>query len=233
MGEEKRLELNGSEGYKERKPLSWILFDTDGPVISVLTKAGELILLSLFFIICCLPVVTIGPACTALYSSVVKNIRHSRGYPIREFLKAFKRQFKRSFVAGLIMTLMGVGLYFLYGIAGRTALNSFWQKLFIILLTMTIAVFFYVFPVISRFKVNIGNAFSMAFLMCGEHLVTTLVMIVSVAGLIYLYIFVLPIITLPIVPGVWVYLMSFLMERVLKKYMPPPSEEDRQKWFYE
>ncbi|MBR0516271.1 MAG: hypothetical protein IJJ89_05480, partial [Eubacterium sp.] len=143
------------------------------------------------------------------------------------------RQFKRSFIAGLIMTLMGVGLYFLYGIAGRTALNSFWQKLFIILLTMTIAVFFYVFPVISRFKVNIGNAFSMAFLMCGEHLVTTLVMIISVAGLIYLYIFVLPIITLPIVPGVWVYLMSFLMERVLKKYMPPPSEEDRQKWFYE
>ncbi|MCR5149210.1 MAG: DUF624 domain-containing protein [Eubacterium sp.] len=233
MGEEERLRLNDNEGLKERKSISWILFDIDGPVISALTKAGELLILSIVFVLCCLPVVTIGPACTALYGTVVKNIRRSRGYPLKEFFSIMKKRFRQSFIAGLIMILMGIGLYYLYGLAAKTALNSFWQKSFVIFLTIVIAVFFYLFPVLSRFKVNIRNAFSLAFLMCGEHLLTTLAHIVAAALLVYLFIFIVPIICIPFVPGIWTLLSSFLMERILRKYMPPPSEEDRGKWYYE
>ena len=40
----------------------------ENPVIAFLNKMADLILLNLIFLLCCIPVVTIGPAITALYA---------------------------------------------------------------------------------------------------------------------------------------------------------------------
>ena len=39
----------------------------DGKIVSLLDKAGELIQLNMVFLLCCLPVVTIGAALASLY----------------------------------------------------------------------------------------------------------------------------------------------------------------------
>lgn len=233
MFEDKRTEPDGEVIVKEKKSISWTLFDTEGPVIGFLTKAGELLLLSLVFVVFCLPVVTIGPACTALYCAVVKNIRHSRGYPIREFIQAFKKRFKISFFAGLIMLSVMAGMVLIYINTGSRVAGSKAQRIFIVVVTLILTIFYYLYPIISRFRISLGNAFIMAFIIGGEHFLTTVALIVSGAAVIYLYLYLLPIITFPLIPGIWVYLMSFLIEKVLIKYMPPPSEEDKEKWYYE
>ena len=233
MDENFRTEPVDPGGVGEKKSLGWIIFDVEGPVVSFLTKAGELLLLSFIFTLCCLPLVTIGPACTALYSTVVKNIKHGRGYPLREFFSAFRRRFKKSFIAGLIMLVWCAGLYLMYRTVGKTVSGSFARKSFIVILTVSMAVFFYLYPILSRFRIKLANAFAMAFVMCGEHFLTSLAMILSSVGVVYLLMFILPIITLPFIPGIWVYLMSFLMEKALRRYMPPPKEADKEKWFYE
>ena len=233
MDEKLRNEPVDPGGIGEKRSLGWIIFDVEGPVVSFLTKAGELLLLSFIFTLCCLPVVTIGPACTALYSTVVKNIRHGRGYPLREFFTAFKKRFKQSFIAGLVMLICCAGLYLMYRTVGRTVSSSFARKSFIVILTVTMAVFFYLYPILSRFRIKLTNAFSMAFIMCGEHFLTSLAGILSMVGIVYLFMFILPLIAVPFIPGIWVYSMSFLMEKALRKYMPPPTEADKEKWFYE
>ena len=233
MDENFRTEPVDPGGVGEKRSLGWIIFDVEGPVVSFLTKAGELLLLSFIFTLCCLPVVTIGPACTALYSTVVKNIRHGRGYPLREFFTAFKKRFKQSFIAGLVMLICCAGLYLMYRTVGRTVSSSFARKSVIVILTVTMAVFFYLYPILSRFRIKLTNAFSMAFIMCGEHFLTSLAGILSMVGIVYLFMFILPLIAVPFIPGIWVYSMSFLMEKALRKYMPPPTEADKEKWFYE
>ena len=233
MDEKLRNEPVDPGGIGEKKSLGWIIFDVEGPVIGFLTKAGELLLLSFVFTLCCVPIITIGPACTALYSTVVKNIRHSRGYPLREFFTAFKKRFKQSFIAGLIMLVWCAGLYLMYRTVGKTVSGSFARKSFIVVLTISMAIFYYLYPILSRFRIKLGNAFTMAFVMCGEHFLTSLAGILSIVGIVYLLMFVLPLVTIPFIPGIWVYSMSFLMEKALRKYMPPPTEADREKWFYE
>lgn len=232
MNEEKTA-FSDEEEVREKKPLGYILFDVEGPVISFLTKAGELLLLSVFFLITCIPVVTVGPAICALYTAVVKNIRHSRGYPFKEYINAFRRRFRAAFPAGVIVVAACIGLVYLYMYTAGSPWGSFSGKLYIVVVTVVLSVFFYLFPVLSRFKLNLKNAFMLSFIMCGRHFLTTLVFIVSSAVLVYLFIFILPIIMILFVPGIWMYLMSFLIEKVLRNYMPPPTEDDKEKWYYE
>ena len=51
------------------------IFDMDKPFWKWLGKIPELVLLSLFWFICCIPVITIGPASSALYYVALKMVR--------------------------------------------------------------------------------------------------------------------------------------------------------------
>ena len=42
------------------------LFQPESPIIRFLSAMSYLIVLNLLWLICCIPVVTIGPACTAM-----------------------------------------------------------------------------------------------------------------------------------------------------------------------
>ena len=74
----------------------------ENPVIAFLNKMADLILLNLIFLLCCIPVVTIGPAITALYAVSLRSVRYGDGYVIQTFFRSFKQNFKQSFVAGMI-----------------------------------------------------------------------------------------------------------------------------------
>ena len=43
------------------------LFSPDSPAIKFLWKAADLIALNLIWLICCIPIVTIGPSTAAMY----------------------------------------------------------------------------------------------------------------------------------------------------------------------
>jgi len=220
---------------RERMSIRQIFFDVDGPVVTFLTKTGELILLGLVYVLCCLPVVTFGAATTSLYNAVGKSIRHGRGYPVREFFRGMKQYFKRSTIAGLILLAWCVGLVLLNmkAVHVEQSLQSFAAKGFVILVILTLAIAVYLFPILSRFRISVGGAFSMAFIISGQHFIVTLIHIAVFAGLVYLYIFVIPILTLLFIPAFWMLGSNLLLERVLKDYMPEPTEEEKDRWYYE
>ena len=88
--ETERDNLEKREGFSLRH----ILLDVDGPVVTFLTKTGELILLGLVWLLTSFPVLTIGTSTIALYHAIVKSVRHERGYPVREYFKAFRQHLK-------------------------------------------------------------------------------------------------------------------------------------------
>ena len=65
----------------------------ENPVIAFLNKMADLILLNLIFLLCCIPVVTIGPAITALYAVSLRSVRYGDGYVIQTFFRSFKQNF--------------------------------------------------------------------------------------------------------------------------------------------
>ena len=234
---EKLRELEGQDYLepKERMSLRHILLDVDGPVVTFLTKCGELILLGIMWILTSLPILTIGTSTTALYHAVVKSVRHERGYPLREYWKAFRQHLKKGCIATFILLVWTAGLVFINWkwVHIEQSLKPLSAKLLVILVILTLSLTTYLFPIISRFRVSVGQAFTMAFIISGEHFIVTLLHLAAIGGLVYLVIFILPILTLLFLPAFWMLLSSLLMERVLRQYMPEPTEEQEEMWMYE
>lgn len=227
---EKDLDYN-----TDNKREKWKLLDVDGSVITFLTKMGELILLSLVWVICSLPIITIGASATALYYSVVKNIRRNRGYPVKEFFRAFKRSFKNATFITIIGILWGTALYRLIKIAIslESTQGSFLIRVYTVAVVVTLAVLMYVFPVISRFSISAVESMGLAFVMAGRCIGYTLLLLAGAGVMVYLCIFYIPLLAILILPSFWTLLASFPIERALRKYMPEPELNDGEKWFYE
>lgn len=71
-------------------------------VMKYVNLAGVVVMLNLLFLLACLPIVTIGPALSGLYSGVRYMIRGDG--PVRGFWEGFKTRFVRMTIAGLIFT---------------------------------------------------------------------------------------------------------------------------------
>ena len=82
------------------------LFDLDGPLMSVLNKIADMMILNLLAIICCLPIFTIGAALTALHYMCLKMLRNEDNYICKGYFKAFKEAFKPATKVWLIVALV-------------------------------------------------------------------------------------------------------------------------------
>jgi len=221
---------------KKDNAIRHILFDVDGPLVSFLTKAGELILLSLMWILTCLPVVTIGAASAALYHTVVKSVRHGIGYPVRSYFRNFRRLLKRGIIATVPLLIWAVLMFLFnrYVAHVELSLSTFAAKVFVILVIITLSIAVYLFPIISRFRVSVGRAVMMAFIISGQHFFVTLLHVAAIGGLVYLIFYILPIPSLFVLPAILCFLSSLLLEKVLKNYMPDkPDEGSEALWLYE
>ena len=80
----------------------------DNVVTRALTKICDMICLNVIWLICCIPIVTIGASTTALYSVLLKMVKNEEGYIFRSFFKAFKENFRQSTVIWLLFVLVSV-----------------------------------------------------------------------------------------------------------------------------
>lgn len=85
--------------------MNW-LFDMDNPVMRTLSTAADLIILNLLTILCCLPVVTVGAALTALNAAAIKIVRSEETAPVKDYFRAFRENFKKGTGMGLLFLLM-------------------------------------------------------------------------------------------------------------------------------
>src|SRR5699024_10796498 len=129
-------------------------FNPDNSFFTALGKIADIIILSVVWSLLCIPIITIGPATTALYYATVKAIRRNRGYLFREFFKSFKQNFKRGAIAGVILTLialfLGFDLFWAWMNMSALENSSILLGIFIALTIMFICFSIYIFPILSR-----------------------------------------------------------------------------------
>ena len=78
------------------------LFGMDTPLMVALMKIGDLLCLSVLWLVFSLPIFTIGASSTALYAAVFYCLRRNEAGVWKHFWKAFRENFKRSTLAWLI-----------------------------------------------------------------------------------------------------------------------------------
>lgn len=79
----------------------------NGPIITALTRAYDAIVVTVLFLICCLPIVTIGAAFSAMYGAMIALAGDSCSSVIRCFWGGFRRNFKQATLLSLPILLVG------------------------------------------------------------------------------------------------------------------------------
>ena len=80
---------------------------TDNVIVRALNKICDMVCLNVLWLICCIPIITIGASTTALYTIMLKMVKNEEGYIFRGFFKAFKSNFKQSTIIWIILLLLG------------------------------------------------------------------------------------------------------------------------------
>lgn len=87
------------------------LFSLDSPIVQLLSKLMDMILLNLLFLLCCLPIVTIGAAQAGLITAVrVMQAPDDDSSCFRAFVRGFRGGFRK---ITLLWTVGGCCLFFL------------------------------------------------------------------------------------------------------------------------
>lgn len=157
---------------------------TDNAVMRGLGKICDFIFLNVIWLVCSIPVFTIGASTTALYTVMLKLVKNEEGYIVKGFFKAFASNFKKSTILWLIILaaacVSGADFY----VSGMMVapLNNIFRVIFIVLGFIVLSVFIYVFPLTARYENSVKNTLKNALLLSIAKLPYTLLMIVITAG---------------------------------------------------
>lgn len=192
-------------------------------------------------------VALLGPVSCALYYATVKVTRRSRSYATKEFFRSFKQNIKVGSITSLIFGAFAYLMYidFQYADSLMDAGDSMGNVMFVVFLAgsfFAVLLLIWIFPILSRFTVNVGGLFKNTMLIATRHIVRSLIMLLlwAVCGvLIYVFIeYILYVIFLaPLIPALICLVRSFVIEPVLKKYTGEsegdPEETGVDEWYRE
>lgn len=204
------------------------LFNPESPVWKPLGFFGDLVILSLLWCLCSVPLVTLGPATAALYDTVVHSMRRKEAPPFYRFFDTFRRELKEGVLLTLLLAGVALGLGLLaYGffrlfpaIGERGAIVSLVELL---LTFLYLAVASWVFPTLSRFTMGVGAISSACLRLAPGHALRSALLALMNALLIVLSTkYVVP---LMFAPALVSYLSSYLIEPVFLQYEQAQSPE--------
>ena len=153
------------------------LFNPDGPVMRLFSAVSDLLLLNFCFMICCVPIFTIGASMSALYAVTLDKTNEAS--VISRFFSAFRRNFKQATLAWLlvlaVVIILAVEFYLLsivevpFGFLIMVAL--------LIVSFLVIGTTLYLFPLIGHFENTLKNTIKNAALLGVSMFPRTMLMI--------------------------------------------------------
>lgn len=86
------------------------MFQVDGPIWRFLSMLGDMIILHVLWLLCCIPIITIGPATAAAHYVAMKLVRDEGRSVIGMFVHSFRKNFRQGIILGVMFTLVGLVL---------------------------------------------------------------------------------------------------------------------------
>lgn len=212
------------------------IFNYDNPVWRFIGKFFDIMLLNILWIICSIPIVTIGASTTAVYYVTLRLVRDEDSGTIRSFFKSFKENFRQATIIWLILLVvgfvLGFDLYFFFNMELPIAnLRTVMMAVFGGLTLVYLAVFMYIFPIQARFINSIKRTFFNAFFMSLRHILHTIGLFVMDIAAVYICVFLIPqlmvlffLFGIPLIA----YINSFVLTVVFAKYTPKADPEEEE-----
>lgn len=210
-------------------------FNYDNILIKMLNRLGDVLILSLTFVLFSLPIVTIGASITALYYTAMKSLTLEDGYIFKFFVKSFKENLKQSTIIWLIslgvLTILGVDVWFWVNQWKRFGTEAARPMIVVsvVLLSLAVMIVLYVFPLQAKFENKIKIQFRNAFLLAIKYFPTTILMvaILAVVAWMFYYNIILAIIGFGFIGfGIMGFVFGHLMLKCFKPYLEIGKEDE-------
>jgi uncharacterized membrane protein YesL len=214
------------------------LFNPDGPLFSFGEQVFDVMAVSIMWVICCIPIVTIGSATCALYYVAVKQVRKKSGSLLNNYFSSFRDSLRIGIpLTCMILIYITTMVAIIWVVSSMTKNGSlgviggylsFAAKAMLLPLLLVLP---FLAPVVSRFSMSIGSLLKLSMVMSLRFLWRTILLLVLIIGSAILLWFI-PYFIIAL-PGVCAVGCSFLIEPVLRKYMPKPDTNEPSPWYWD
>ena len=203
-------------------------FSMDSPFVRFMSKIADFMILNILFVVCSLPIVTMGASITAMYD-VLTRIDTKREVPAASgFIKSFNANFKKSTKLWLIV-LAGIAflcfdIYLMMAkVPAKLTVQVTMIIIFILILLVWIMAAGYAFVLQARMENPIGRTIKMSFALTLVNLIPIIVLL----GFTQLFFAVFPVWIFGGIP-LLAFVNSKIYMRILKKYIPDLRDEEEE-----
>lgn len=147
-------------------------YQSDNMIMNFLSRVFDLMFLGMICFVGCLPVVTIGVSLAALYRVMSKTLHDHGNGVFREFVCAWKENFRTATLSWLPLLMSAVLLALNFELCFHMEEGlprQLWLGLLTFCAVLWLVLGSWIFPVIARFKVTVREAFPDALLFAGKH----------------------------------------------------------------
>lgn len=160
------------------------IFNMDNPFFRTLGRLADLMILNICFIICCIPVFTIGAALTGMSYVLLKIAEKEEGYIFKAYWKSFRQNFRQATVIWLISLVLAVIVALDFVILSNAS-GSFYSVMRMLVLAAVliyVMILMYVFPLLARFENPIKATIKNALILSIANFPKTLVMLATIVA---------------------------------------------------
>ena len=196
------------------------IFSTDSLLWKILNALTDIFALSVLWLLCSIPVLTIGASTAALYDSVVHTLRNKESKPYTRFFTTFKADFAvtagSTVLHGVIIALFLMVLDYLREIAKISDNAVIAAAAYYIVTLIPLGSAFWVFPIFSRFTYSFKDLNLTSLRFCLAFLPRTAVIVLLIIETVNFCInYFFPVFFMP---SVCALLCSLFIEPVFEKY---------------
>ena len=210
------------------------LFDLNNPFWVFIGKFVDVVVLHIVWLICCIPIVTIGPATVALYYTLLKDTRDEGTHYVKDFFKSFKLNMKQGIALGLIVIgsglLIAFAVYFYMNIEISGTLISIVKGIAIVMVILYVMIVQYAFALLARFDNTVVKTIKNAFIFSIRYIGWTILMTLALAAYLFFtlyYVFVpLMILGLPFV----IFIDCYMLNHIFKPFVEQLEEKRESEW---
>jgi len=136
--------------------------------VNTLTFLGDIVILNLLFVLCSIPVVTIGASAAACYAGVSRTLqKRETGLVFRAFFRDFRGAFRQA-TAGwllelLVLAVLAVDLWF--AVAYSEPDNKFFLIFAIVVGAVVLLASLWFYPLVARFQNTLSGQLKNSFLL--------------------------------------------------------------------
>lgn len=197
------------------------VFNYNNPFIVFMVRLANMMIVSFYWVLCCIPVVTVLPASAALYHCVTRVVMARGSGVTRDFFRSFRAALKPGIGLTVIAEIVGILVYIGFQTGLRiwdvSLFGTIYMALGVLVVILCVTMLIYVPPVLSRFEGGMGIVLRLSMYFSGRRLFASIWYALLLAMGIWFVDFFPP--ALFVIPALYTDLIRGGVEKSMKRYI--------------